>query len=644
MPEVTRLTEAGDYYGAFRLAREAQNHLPGDPRLRQMLERVTLPIPVATKPAGAEVFVRGYATTNEPWSLLGTTPIDDARVPYSIMRWKISKEGFETYEGAPFGEAPFGELAAGLVLEPLGTRPPGMVRVPGGTFKLRDLPPVELADYWLDRYEITNKQFRDFVDRGGYDKREYWKQPFVDHGHPLSWEQAKELLRDRTGRPGPATWALGAPVDGRDEFPVGGTSWYEAAAYCEFAGKSLPTVYHWYKAAAQRQVSDILGLSNFGTQGPARVGSHQGLGAYGTFDMAGNVREWAWNEAGTKRYVLGGAAGEPAYMYAWPDARPPFDRSDTSGFRCARYAEPPGETLLAPALPYRDPSHDRPVPDSVFDAYRGFYSYARGDLKASVEAMDDSSLHWRKEKVSFTAAYGGERVTAYLFLPRNAAPPYQTVVWVPGGEAFLFPSSESLSSPFLYDFLPRSGRALVYPVYQGTYERRGKFTGGAHEWRDLMIQWSKDLGRTLDYLETRKDVDGARLAYYGLSSGARDGPIFTSVDGRFKASVLLAGGLEGEDWELLPQVNVINFAPHCRVPTLMINGRDDFLMPVESAQSHLFRLLGTPVSQKRHALLAGGHLPTDLVGIIKEVLGWLDRYLGPVRAADARAGGSGAPR
>jgi eukaryotic-like serine/threonine-protein kinase len=65
----------------------------------------------------------------------------------------------------------------------------------------------------------------------------------------------------------------------------------------------------------------------------------------------------------------------------------------------------------------------------------------------------------------------------------------------------------------------------------------------------------------------------------------------------------------------------------------MINGRDDFILPVESSQRPLFELLGVPEPDKRHAILEGGHLPPR-VAIIKEVLAWLDRYLGPVPTAN----------
>lgn len=83
---------------------------------------------------------------------------------------------------------------------------------------------------------------------------------------------------------------LGTYSEGQEDYPVSGVSWYEAAAYAEFAGKSLPTIYHWRRAAPGYSF-EIVTLSNFGGQGPARVGSYQELLPFGNFDMAGNVKE-----------------------------------------------------------------------------------------------------------------------------------------------------------------------------------------------------------------------------------------------------------------------------------------------------------------------------------------------------------------
>ncbi len=90
-------------------------------------------------------------------------------------------------------------------------------------------------------------------------------------------------------------------------------------AYAEFAGKSLPTVYEWNRAAGIGRVnSDVLQLSNFG--GKARGPSERSaaMNPFGTFDMAGNVKEWTANAAGDTRYILGGAWDEPAYSFRDP--------------------------------------------------------------------------------------------------------------------------------------------------------------------------------------------------------------------------------------------------------------------------------------------------------------------------------------
>jgi eukaryotic-like serine/threonine-protein kinase len=213
-------------------------------------------------------------------------------------------------------------------------------------------------------------------------------------------------------------------------------------------------------------------------------------------------------------------------------------------------------------------------------------------------------------------------------LPANASPPFQTVVYYPGSGAEVLPTHQ-MELMLAADFVIRSGRAVLFPNYKGMWERRLDLSapGGPQARRDLVLQSYKDLARSLDYLETRKDVDATRLAFYGFSLGANRGLIFTSLDKRFRVSILLAGGF----WETksLPQVELVNFAPRVRLPTLMLNGRDDFRFPLEVSQQPMFRALGTPDKDKRHALVEGGHVPPR-GAIIKEILDWLDRYLGPV--------------
>lgn len=632
LPEISRLIEKQRYSEAYRLANEARRFAP---EAIARLERETWePLSVETQPPDAEIAMRNYLETDAGWVLLGRSPLR-GRVPLGQLRWRIARPGYEPIEAAAFGRP------LSFRLDPIGSSPPGMVRVPGGPFQLRGLPTVELPEFWLDRHEVTNEEFQRFVEAGGYRDRRLWKEPFRRDGREISWEEAMAAFRDSTGRPGPSTWELGTFPAGREKFPVGGVSWYEAAAYAAFAGKSLPTIYHWSRAAGNGGGSDIfpdvLNASNFAGSGPAPVGSHRGIGPFGNYDMAGNVREWCANETGNLRFILGGAWSDPAYVFWDADAHSPFDRNAMNGLRCAKLPASPAPALLAPvATLARDLSKERPVSDEVFRIFESFYSYEPGDLDAKTESVDESSPFWRRERVSYRAAYEGDRIPALLFLPKNAAPPYQTVLFFPASNALRSHSSEGELGLRFLDFLVRSGRAVLHPIYEGTYERRSREpVGEANERRDLKIRWAKDVRRSVDYLQSRRDVDPDRIAFYGLSLGAIEGPVYLALEDRFRTGILLAGGFRAK--KAPPEVEPLNFAPRVRVPVLLAGGRQDFMHPYETAQVPLFRMLGTPEQDKRHFVFEGGHVPSRLTGVIREILDWLDRYLGPVATRNRAA-------
>src|SRR5262249_10198875 len=154
----------------------------------------------------------------------------------------------------------------------------------------------------VDRFEVTNAKFKEFVDAGGYRDLKYWKQEMRRNGRQISFGQAVSSFTDSTGRLGPRTWELGTYPRNQADFPVAGVSWFEEAAYCEFVGKALPTVLHWRRAAGFGLEATALQFSNFGNAGPALVGSNPGVSPFGAYDMAGNVKEWVWNEADNLRY------------------------------------------------------------------------------------------------------------------------------------------------------------------------------------------------------------------------------------------------------------------------------------------------------------------------------------------------------
>jgi len=630
IPEISQLLDSSEFKAAFRLMRRAEAVLPNEPAMKQTYHNSTFETKFSTNPSGAEVWATGYAPDDNDWLYLGTTPFTTKELLMGCYRFRIVKPGYLTFLGA--GEVRPGVSSLSFNLDAEGTVPPEMVRIPGGIVRLSGLDAVELKAFLIDRYEITNRQFKEFIDGGGYQKREYWKQDFVQNGRQLSWEEAMPVFRDATGRPGPSTWELSEYPQGRDEYPVNGVSWYEAAAYAEFAGKQLPTIYHWQKAARPGYFADIAEVSNVNGAGPAGVGVYRGIGAYGTLDMAGNVKEWCWNEIADQRYIRGGAWNEPAYMFVAMDARSPWDRSAQNGIRCVRYDAAEESVLQEPVTrPIRDLSKEKPVSDEVFRLYQSLYAYDPTDLEARVEGIDEENSYWKREKVSFAAAYGNERVLGYLYLPKRATPPYQTIFYMPSGNALNLPSPQPAEER-LFDYMVKSGRALLLPVLKGMYQRRyAAPEAGPIEERDRLILESKDFRRSIDYLVSRPDVDRDRIGAYGFSRGAIL-PVIAVGEHRLKAAVLGSVGLS-YDSSLLPECQPLNFLPRFKVPTLMLCGRSDFFFPVETSQRPMLRLLGAPDKDKNLVLLDGGHFPasSSFPTLIKETLDWFDRYLGPVK-------------
>ena len=89
--------------------------------------------------------------------------------------------------------ASFKPVELKVKLDKIGTIAPGMVRIQGQKFKAtlgwldsRTLPVLNLSDFLLDRYEVTNRRFKEFVEAGGYKKPEYWKHKFVKDGIELA--------------------------------------------------------------------------------------------------------------------------------------------------------------------------------------------------------------------------------------------------------------------------------------------------------------------------------------------------------------------------------------------------------------------------------------------------------------------------
>ena len=433
---------------------------------------------------------------------------------------------------------------------------------------------------------------------------------------------------------------MGDYPEGQDDYPVSGVSWFEAAAYAEFRGKSLPTIYHWSRAAYP--IREVLGpithliipQSNIDGKGLAKVGTYPGIGSSGAKDMAGNVREWCWNGKGEKRYCLGGMWQDPNYIFNESTAPSAWDRTSGNGFRCAVYpkdTETPNELFAEVHLGVHDPHSIPPISKEAFKTFNNFmFSYNKDPLNPVLESEKNGGRGWKKETVTIDAAYNKERLILHLNLPTTGTPPYKAVIYFPGGACWYQPefTLDPAIEPWV-EAIPKSGRVFVTPIYSDTFERGGGEPARLTQKKPMVFlsEWIKDLGRTIDYLETRKDIDTENIAYLGMSMGAQMGPMLAPFVDRIRSLILVAGCIRLP--VAYPKPPGL-FQPLVKIPTLMLNGRFDYVWPVDTHQKPLFDLIGTPPEHKKHVIYEAGHLPLPKAPMLKEIFAWLDKYQGPV--------------
>ena len=639
LDEIQRLAGQYKFSDAYAIAAELDSQITDDSVRQSMWAEVSREMTIETDPPGATVLRRDYDSTEEDWQELGVTPVEVEHFPLGLSRLRFELDGYFPRETANFSSL----LAAvdTFVLDTPETMPEGMARVSGGSIGimspgLEQIDALDLGDFFVDIHEVTNQQYKAFVDAGGYSDSACWTYPMVRDGKPMPFAEAMAVFVDQTGRAGPSGWQVGSFPEGEENLPVGGVSWYEAAAYACFVGKSLPTVYHWFAAADPFSSNHVVPQSNFSKTGAAPVGEYKGVSRDGIYDMAGNVREWAQNPDGESRFILGGGWNDPEYAFNDAVTSPAFDRSRENGIRLASYPDPKNLAAASAKIErsFRDFSVEKPVSDDVFAVYRQLYEYDETPLNAElVDSMD--SAGYVRQQIELDAAYNDERLTIFIFLPsgENFSPPYQTVLFFPGSNDIYKTSYDELRLGSV-EFVLRSGRALVYPVYKGTYKRKSELRSdvqnASNVYRDHTIAWSRDIGRAIDYLETRDDIDTERMAYLGFSWGAALGPIMTAIEQRFRTAIFFVGGMMMQDVQ--PMSDPLNFLPRVTIPTFMFNGRYDSFFPVETSIQPFYDYLGTPDADKKLTITDSNHFVAAYSNnqLISEALDWLDKYLGAV--------------
>jgi serine/threonine protein kinase/formylglycine-generating enzyme required for sulfatase activity len=668
IPQIETLANAERYFEAYDLALEAQKRLPNDPAINRLMAVIADDLSVASDPPGAEVYLKLFAPDGSGQSpdrqLIGVTPISHRQIGRGAYVLSIEKQGYAHFERSVTGlmlklsgvQAPSPPISVEAKLTESAKTPPGMVFVPAGSeFRLSSWgrptdKSARIDDFFIDRFEVSNREYKEFISAGGYQKREYWRSPIIKGGRELTWEEAIREFKDHTSLPGPRNWTNQAFPEGKADHPVTDISWYEAAAYAAFRGKSLPTIFQWEKAARGEMpgrgrgrpsyfmmpwgpfTGSIESRANYNSQGTMPVQSlNFGISPYGCFHMAGNVAEWCLNEAPEGFTIAGGSWNDPAYLFGAFGAFPGAFCANKLGFRCV--LNPPGGTGDQGGMPLSDlataPNY-KPVSDARFQSWQELYRYAQPPLDPRIEETVETD-DWKMQKITYAGA-GGERAMAYLYLPRQYSPPWQVIQFMPGDDVFVgFRPLRTRVEGSLTQFV-KSGRAVLAVALKGFPERElpANFSAPADEtieYRDLVFNWTIDQRRALDYVETRPDLDPGKIAFFGFSGGESRKIVLPAIEPRYRSAILIGAGIRPSVSRVLPEINPVNLLPQIRAPKLVINGRYDEVMSLKNDCEPFHHLLREP---KKILVVETGHIPPPEV-YVAPVNQFLDQTLGPVR-------------
>jgi dipeptidyl aminopeptidase/acylaminoacyl peptidase len=269
-----------------------------------------------------------------------------------------------------------------------------------------------------------------------------------------------------------------------------------------------------------------------------------------------------------------------------------------------------------------------PASEASIREWLKHYQYDQTSLEAQVVEIKETD-EWRRETITYNGAQN-DRVTGYLYLPKNYKRPLQVIHLMPAGDVTSRFRSLSDSIELQFEPLIKSGRALFAVVLRG-YIGRDWPAGYAEpdpatvEYREMLVNSTIDERRGLDYLATRHDIDFSKLGYLGPSGGTTK-LIVTAVEPRYRSIALTGAGVKKYYARIVADANPINFVSLMRAPKLMLHGRYDEADPLKTEAEPLFRLMREP---KKLVVYEGGHVP-EFSFLIRSLNDWFDETLGRV--------------
>ncbi|MDP6921544.1 MAG: SUMF1/EgtB/PvdO family nonheme iron enzyme, partial [Lutibacter sp.] len=414
------------------------------------------------------------------------------------------------------------------------------LNLPNANF-LKSYETLNIKPFYIDKYEVSNKEFKEFVDDNGYYKKEFWPEKIHYKGRLIRFEEVKDLFVDNSGYPSPRYWFRGKYEAGKELYPVSGISWYEATAYAKYRGKSLPSLGQWFYAFNRNHPNDALKNANI-TSGSHTISRLESTAKnfYGIHDLAGNVREWVKNPVLDKnqRGILGGSFADNSYMAFDFFAQNAWNRSIYNGVRLVKNVDLDSTGMIFYKKGVsRNFYKNAATTEREWQLIKSLYSYEKSqrsfEQKTTFTKVHDRAYY--RKRIDILDKDGTVIPMHHLsYDPTKKAD--KALVYFPGSNALF---EDGLRFYYFFDTLLKNGVDIICPEYLSTYSRKDEIKTDIGDlslaYRDHSITWVKETRYAVDYLEQA----GISPHFIGVSWGGQMGVNILAIEPRFKTGVLV---------------------------------------------------------------------------------------------------------
>ena len=478
-----------------------------------------------------------------------------------------------------------------------------------------------IKPFYMDKYEVSNKDYKEFVDANGYYREEFWPVDLMHEGKKISFNEVKTSFVDKANFPSPKDWNQGTYENGKDLYPVSGISWYEASAYAKFRNMSLPSVAEWFYAFDRNRPERALKNANINSYNytKSRIESDS-ENNNGIFDMAGNVREWVSNNIkdNQSRGILGGSFADDTYVPFDFYSQNAWNRSSYNGIRLTKKIESDNSgEIFYKREKLRNFYENYRTTENEWDLIKSLFMYDKNNI--NFEQLNTSKVNGQEFYcTSFNIITSNTTMPVHHLRADPEIKAKKALIYFPGSNALY---RDKITYPTWMTEMVNSGVDVIFPEYLSTYSRQdGMKTdigNTSMNYRDHLIMWVKEVRYAVDYAIQ----NGYEPHYFGVSWGGQVGVNILAIEDRFKTGILFVGGISLDD--VREEIQPEKYAARIKTPTLLLNGRYDFYFPYQSSQLPLYNLMNLDNNNKRHVVVDYAHyVPMHIVK--EETLKWIN--------------------